>query len=100
MQLQQERQHLLALGLLGRIDLRFIHQQHVLGHHASEFVSLAAPYAALIITSPHTRRFGKGDQVSRTPVAEPHQLDAAERDAADSICAEASGYASGSYAVE
>ena len=25
-----------ALGLLGRVDLLFIHQQHVLGHHASD----------------------------------------------------------------
>jgi hypothetical protein len=37
-----------ARGQHGRVDLLLVHQQHVLRHHASEFVLFAAPYAALL----------------------------------------------------
>ena len=50
-QLRQQRRHLLALGLLGRVDLLFVHQHHVLRHHASDLPALRG-----IVAQPSSRR--------------------------------------------
>jgi hypothetical protein len=52
-QLHQHRQLPLALGLLGRVDLLLVHQQHVLRHHASDVRALRRTLCGLIITSRH-----------------------------------------------
>jgi hypothetical protein len=50
---------LLALGLLGWVDLLLVHQQHVLRHHASDGRVGAAQHAAFTTTSPPMVRIGQ-----------------------------------------